>query len=309
MRRPRLLVTLLLALLVVTAGCSGGADSTAGGDGSEAAEFDGASDAATSSGGSGGSDGGSAEAAQSGDQASASTTNFAARRELIRTGEVSLRVDDFESAEANLTAAVEAQGGYVSDTRQEVRGSENRTWTTGTVVLRVPKENFSALLETVKAEGEVEQSSTATQDVTDQVVDLEARLNNLRAERDRLRTLYDRANETEDVLRVGQELSETQEEIERLEARLRALEGRIAYSTITVNLSEPRPEYEQIRRAAWYDTSAVTAFLESVDGVFVVLRAAFVGAAYAAPYVVVFGLPIAGAAVAIHRQGWLRRLR
>jgi hypothetical protein len=90
---------------------------------------------------------------------------------------------------------------------------------------------------------------------------------------------------------------------------LRALEGRIAYSTITVNMSEPRPEYEQIRRAAWYDTSAVVAFLESVDGVVVVLRAAFVGAAYAAPYVIVFGLPIAGAAVFVHRQQWLRRLR
>jgi hypothetical protein len=303
-RRPQLLVTVLLVILVVLAGCSGGADSAAGGD--EAEDLQQSGGAATSSGGDG--SGGSDQAAQSGDTESASSTNFVARRELIRTGEVRLQVDDFESAEANLTAAVEAQGGYVSDTSQEVNGRENQTWTSGTLVLRVPKENFSVLLEQVKAEGEVEHSSTATQDVTDQVVDLEARLQNLRAERDRLRTLYQQANETEDVLRVGQELSETQEEIERLEARLRTLEGRIAYSTLTVDLSEPRPEYERIR-AAWYDTSAVTAFLESIDGVVVVLRATFVGAAYAAPYIVVFGLPIAGAAVFVRRQQWFRRLR
>lgn len=305
------LVTLLLALLVVMAGCSGAGNSMAGGSGDsggEAADFDASTGAPTN--GDGGDSGSSAsEAAQSGSSESASSTNFVARRELIRTGEVRLQVDDFESAEANLTAAVESQGGYVSDTTQQVRGRENETWTTGTLVLRVPKENFSALLDRVKAEGEVQESSTATQDVTDQVVDLEARLGNLRAERDRLRTLYDRANETEDVLRVGQELSETQEEIERLEARLRALEGRVAYSTITVNLSEPEPEYEFVRGAAWYDTSAVTAFLESVDGVVVVLRAAFVGAAYAAPYLLVFGLPIAGVAVLVRRQHWLRRLR
>ncbi|SEO96638.1 protein of unknown function [Halogranum amylolyticum] len=306
-RRPRLFVTVLLALLVVLAGCSGAGDSAAGGNdaGGEATNLDQSTPAASSGG-----DGGSAdEAAQSGDAESASSTQFAARRELIRTGEVRLLVDDFASAERNLTAAVEARGGYVSDTSQQVRGRENETWTTGTVVLRVPKENFSALLDDVRAEGEVQQSKTATEDVTEQVVDLEARLENLRAERDRLRTLYESANETEDVLRVGQELSETQEEIERTEARLRALEGRIAYSTLTVELSEPRPEYEQIRRAAWYDTSAVTAFLDSVDGVIVVLRAAFVGAAYAAPYVLVFGLPLVGAALFVRRRRWLRRLR
>ncbi|SFL09211.1 protein of unknown function [Halogranum rubrum] len=309
MRRQHL-VTLLLALLVVTAGCSGAGDSMAGGSdesGGQVTDFD-ASTGGSENGGSGsGGDGG--EAAQSAGTDSASTTNFVAQRELIRTGEIRLQVDDFESAEANLTAAVESQGGYVSDTTQQVHGWENETWTTGTLVLRVPKENFSALFETVKAEGEVQESSTATQDVTDQVVDLEARLGNLRAERDRLRTLYDRANETEDVLRVGQELSKTQEEIERLEARLRALEGRVAYSTVTVNLSEPEPEYQYVRGAAWYDTGVVTAFLESVDGVVVVLRATFVGAAYAAPYVIVFGLPIVGIAVLARRQHWLRRLR
>jgi hypothetical protein len=301
-RRTKLLLTLLLTLLVVTAGCSAGSNTGASGgaDGGEAS-YDQAT-AASGGGGDGGSGTGGDEAAQAEDASTASQSGSVARRELIRTGEVRLRVDDFDAAEANLTAAVEARGGYVSDTSQEVRGYDNRTWTAGRLVLRVPNENFSAFFEQVKAEGEVQHSETGTEDVTDRVVDLEARLTNLRAERDRLRTLYDRANETEDVLAVGRELSDTQEEIERLEAQLRTLEGRVAYSTVTVHLTEPEPEYQRPERAAWYDTSAVTAFLESVDGVVTVARAAFVGAAYAAPYVLVFGLPLAGAAVIIRRR-------
>ncbi|SDM19731.1 protein of unknown function [Halogranum gelatinilyticum] len=299
-RRTKLLLTLLLTLLVVTAGCSAGSNTGASGgaDGGDAS-YD---QATAASGGDGGSGTGGDEAAQAEDASTASQSGSVARRELIRTGEVRLRVDDFDAAESNLTAAVEARGGYVSDTSQEVRGYDNQTWTAGTLVLRVPNENFSAFFERVKAEGEVQHSETGTEDVTDRVVDLEARLTNLRAERDRLRTLYDRANETEDVLAVGRELSDTQEEIERLEAQLRTLEGRVAYSTVTVHLTEPEPEYEPPERAAWYDTSAVTAFLESVDGVVTVARAAFVGAAYAAPYVLVFGLPLAGAAVIIRRR-------
>jgi hypothetical protein len=131
------------------------------------------------------------------------------------------------------------------------------------------------------------------------VVDLQARLENLRAERDRLRTLYERANTTEDVLAVEERLSDVQTEIERTEAGLQNLERQVAYSTITVHLSEPRPDRPAPDQ--WYDTPVIAAFLESVEGVGVALRALVVAGAYAAPYLLVFLTPFVLAGGLLYR--------
>jgi len=286
-------VSALLVVLVLLAGCggsAGGAEVGSGGDSMTAAEMDTAEaaeqEADLDAGGGDGGDGG-----DSGGAAAQTDGAVATDRSIIRTGQVRLRVDDFEAARANLTTAVESRGGYVSDSTQQVHDRGGESWTSGRVVLRVPAENFSETMTYVEGEGRVLESSTSTQDVTEQVVDLQARLDNLRAERERLRTLYDRANDTEDVLAVERRLSEVQTEIERTEARLQNLERRVAYSTVTVEMAEPRPDRPAPDQ--WYDTPVLAAFLDSVHGVGVVLRAAVVAAAYAAPYLIVFLTPFA----------------
>jgi hypothetical protein len=283
MRRGRP-ITVVLVVLVLLAGCggsAGGADG-GGGAGSEsvaetAVEAERAADAGDGGGG--------------GDGAAQADGTAATDRSIIRTGEVRVRVENYETARTNLTAAVEARGGYVSDSTRRVNDRGGASWTAGRVVLRVPAENFSDAMTAVESEGRVLESSTSTRDVTDQVVDLQARLDNLRAERERLRELYQRANDTEDVLAVERRLSEVQTEVEQTEARLQNIQRRVAYSTITVEMTEPRPDRPAPDQ--WYDTPVVAAFLQSVHGVGVVLRAAVVGFAYAAPYLLVFLTPFA----------------
>ncbi|WP_132060691.1 DUF4349 domain-containing protein [Halorussus amylolyticus] len=287
--KKRLVLALALASLVVLAGCSG-----SGGDAADAGYTG-------QSGGTGLSSGGD-DAGSSGGDADAANAFQADQREVIRTGNVSLTVEDFDESRQELTQAVEAHGGFVSDTGQRVHRSGNQSWVSGEIVLRVPQENYSALLERTKAEGEVRESSTNTRDVTDQLVDVEARLDNLRAERDQLRSLYDEANDTEDVLAVQEELSDVQSEIERLEARQQSLQQKVAYSTLTVEMAEERPEPETTETDAWYDTGLLSAFVESIGGVVVVGRSLAVGAAYAAPYVLAFGTPV----VAVYGL-WRRR--
>ncbi|MFB6304355.1 MAG: DUF4349 domain-containing protein, partial [Haloferacaceae archaeon] len=184
--------------------------------------------------------------------------------------------------------------------RHEVTGG---TYVTGSVTLRVPRERFGAMMDRAEAAGTVQSSTVQSKDVTDQLVDIEARLENLRAQRERLRTLYERANDTEAVLEVQQRLSETQERIERLEAQKRSLERRVAYSTVRVELREERPEPGPEEIEQWYDVPLVGAFLESVNGVVVVVRAAAVLAAYALPYLLAFGLPPA-LLVAVGYRRW-----
>ena len=302
MASKRALPVIMVVLLVVLAGCSasGGGDGGAASGGAEdyeqadadqpeatgAPEREATSDSGSDTGG----DGSAADVQR-------------ADRAVIRTGAVAVEVADFESAQSNLTATVQGYGGYVSDTRQDRREIGNETWIRGEVVLRVPSEDFDALVNDARRLGAVQSVETDSRDVTDQLVDIEARLENLRAERNQLRALYERANTTEDVLAVQRELSDVQQEIERIEARQQSLQDQVAFSTLTVRLEEPRPTPDRVAPDRWYDTPVVSAFLQSVDGVVVAVRATVVGAAFALPYLVVFGVPLALVGVGIKRYG------
>ena len=284
MSRQRLLVVAVV-LLVALAGCSGlggsgdGVQEPAGGNGNSAGGGDAAADA-----GSGG---------QQADQRGAQLQ--VQQRQLIRTGDIELRVNDTEAAGESVREIAAERDGFVAASNREVNERHNETWRTERIVIRVPGESFDGAVAEVEALGEVRSSETRTEDVTDRLVDIEARLENLRAERDRLRGLYEQANETDDVLAVQQELADVQEEIERLEAKKASLERDVAYSTIAVHLTEEPPDPpEPDPERAWYETSAVSAFLQSISGVTRTLRAMFVAAAYVAPYAIVFGTPLAG---------------
>lgn len=305
MTRRRTLATVCVLALLLVAGCTGGGGNGAqqglanSGDGGATAAPE---EAATSSGGGGGSDGQEAEF-----QAAAQ-----ANRKLIRTGEVTLRVDSFADTSRNLTRATRRSGGYVSDSSKNSDEYGNETVVRGTLVLRVPAGNFTDFMARIEAEGDVQSSTTNTKDVTEQVADVEARLSNLRAERDRLRELYEEANDTEAVLKVQERLSDVQMEIERLEARRKSLANKIAYSTITVHVNERPPERQPPEETHWYDTGALAAFSESIDGVVVVARAIFVGLAYALPYLLAFGIPVLLVVALLRRRGdvggWLSDL-
>jgi hypothetical protein len=297
--RTRTLATVLVVLLTVLAGC-GGAAQSGGGDGGGAgdAEVEADERAATAQ--------ASTELAAEGDGGSgdASSTQSIDSRALVRTGRIELEVTEFERTEENLTALIESRGGFVSDSQVQQRRVGDRTYLIGQLVLRVPSDRFAATFEDVQREGEVLEASTSTEDVTEQLVDIEARLSNLRAQRDRLRTLYENADDTETVLQVERRLSEVQTEIERLEARKQSLERRVAFSTITVEIREERPDRLGVDEK-WYDVGFVAAFLESVNGVVVAFRAGTVLLGYALPYLLVLATPIGllGGVLA-WRRGW-----
>jgi hypothetical protein len=288
-RRGKTVAVVALAVLVVLSGCSGAAS--------------GGGDAAVSSGGAtaqsvdvtredGGAESKSVEYSDDSGGSSGGDSGDALQiqqRQIIRTGHVTLTVDNFSDTKANLTTAVESRDGFVSDSTQRRRGADGDEYVVGSVTFRVPSENFDETMERIEAAGTVQQSSTKTRDVTDQLVDIEARLENLRAERDRLRQLYQQANDTEDVLAVQRELSQTQERIERLEAQQESLQRQVAYATITVEIREERPDPGPVEQ--WYDVPLVKAFLDSVSGVGTTLRAIAVVVAYALPYVLTFAGP------------------
>lgn len=287
--------TIFLALFVLVAGCSG-----AGGGGA----LDGGADSAEMRATGGGSAPASASTSveSDGQSGGADPIAQAQNRKLVYTATVELRVESYDRTRSELTEAARERGGFVSGANERRHTARGGNYTTGTVTYRVPANEFDAFLATVNDSGTVVSAQQNVEDVTDQVVDLEARLRTLRTERDRLRELYEQANSTEEVLAVERRLSEVQTEIERAEARLTSLERQVALSTVTVEIREPRPGAPP--EGAWYDTPLVEAFLASVNGVVVTGRALAVAAAYAAPYLLAFAAPpVAGVALAWRRWG------
>lgn len=195
----RKVLVLSLVVLVALAGCAG-----MGGN-------DAAKDASGNRNGDAGGPSQSDGTAADGDQRSALVVQ---QRALIRTGNVTIAVENFDRTNTNLSRLARQRDEFVSDSTQRVHRDGNETWTTGRVVFRIPKENFSAFFEDAKRAGEVQESNTGTKDVTDQLVDVEARLTNLRSQREKLRNLYQNASDTEDVLAVQKRLSNVQFEIE-----------------------------------------------------------------------------------------------
>lgn len=300
MRRTHL-GTVLVVFLLVLAGCSGagGGEAGGGGDGGYAASNDAAAEATAAAAATATP---AEESRASGDGGDGSVV-AQADRAIIRTGRIALTVDSYGDVRDRIARLARNRGGYVATSSRETRGEGNYTWTTGRIVIRVPSDAFTESFETVESYGEIRTSAADTQDVTDRLVDIEARLETLRAERDRLRELYREANETDGVLEISRELSDVQAEIERLTAQKRALEDRVAYSTITVELREEPPERPTpTPKPGYADTALGAAFLASVDGVVTGVKAAAVTVAYVLPYLFAFGLPLAGVSIVVSRR-------
>jgi hypothetical protein len=289
---------LVLALLVVLAGC-GSAGNAGGGSGEDASaggEIGSEATAATAgAGGGAGSAGG--ETGSAGEERTAEAIGseevlqIERRQALVRTGRVALTVENVSTTERELTRVVRDAGGFVSSSRVRRDDREEGTVVTGRLVVRVPAENFSTAFARIERAGEVRASNTSTRDVSEQLVDIEARLENLRAQRERLRGLYAQANDTEALLAIQERLSEVQSRIERLEAHRQSLRRQVALSTIVIDLAEVGQADDRSRE--WYDTGVLAAVLDSFGGVGTVLRAIVVGLAYVLPYLLVFGIPIA----------------
>lgn len=158
------------------------------------------------------------------------------RRQVIRTADLDVRVANGRDAYASASSLVrEDLGEFVSQTN--FSGVE--PYTAATVTLRVNADRIQSVLQSLRALGEVASESTGGEDVTDQMVDLDARLRNERRIEQELLTLLETRKDAplEDILKVRDHLGRIRESIERLAAQQAKLANRVALATITARLS------------------------------------------------------------------------
>lgn len=156
-------------------------------------------------------------------------------RLIIRTANMSLVVADTDEAMATISKMAEENGGWVVNS-SVFQYNENAK--TGNITIRVPSSGFNSALEALRGMAvEVRNESTSGQDVTEEFVDLSARLENLEATAERVRGFLDETETVEEALAVNQELSRLESEIEAMKGRMQFLSQSASFSTITVDLT------------------------------------------------------------------------
>jgi len=160
---------------------------------------------------------------------------WATERMIVRTAEIALVVNDVAIALDRVADLAENLGGYVVSSK---RWKEDERLV-GIITVRVPAEDFGDAMESLhRLAVDVTHEDTSSKDVTEEYVDLSAKLKNLEATEEQYLRLMEKAEKVEEILDVQRELSKTRGEIEQTKGRMQYLERTSATSLIRVQLNQ-----------------------------------------------------------------------
>lgn len=195
---------------------------------------------------------------------SAQTNVTVTERKLIRNAQMTLESGNPAESQSRVSAIAEAHGGFVvsSESRQANAEGQLKPEMTVTVTIRVPAARFDAAIAEIRGSGSrVAQDKITTQDVTEEYIDLEARIRAKQALEAQFMEIMKQAKSVTDALEVQRQLSDVRAEIEKMEGRRRFLENQTSLSTITVTIRPP----SQIVSSTGFFYSVKQAFAEGLD--------------------------------------------
>lgn len=209
----------------------------------------------------------------------------AVEREIVQSGQATVRVDDVDSALATLRGAVEDRDGYIESMSSTSRSDDGQA-TEGRIVVRVPAEDLLATMDELGEIGDVRSSETSADDVTAEAIDLRARVDATKASVERLTELMSSADSVGALLDAEIALTDRQAELESYERQLASLDEQVAMSQLSVLLVTPGSDDDgppEGLAALWEATWK--SFVASAGSIVVVI-------AFAAPWAVVIGIVV-----------------
>lgn len=153
------------------------------------------------------------------------------RPQLIKRASLVLKVESVEDAFEQVRSLINTQQGDILSMQDQ--GETNRNVS---LELRVPQSQLDATLEGLSEIGTTQHRAITSEDVSSQLIDLQARLSNARKSEEALKEIMSRSGDISDVLEVSRELSNVRQEIEQMAAVQESLQTQVRYSTITLNL-------------------------------------------------------------------------
>lgn len=223
---------------------------------------------------------------------------------IVRTGSLQLQVTDIASSLARARDAIRGLGGYIGASRETNDGDKS----VAQVTYRIPSARWDDALVALRAIGsKVLGEQTDAIEVTGQLIDLGARIDNLRASETALQAILEKATKISDVLEVQQRLTDVRGQIEQLSAQKAHLEDQAGYGTLTVTFGV---QVVAVTAAAkgWNAGDEVDRATATLVDVLQTLASAGIwfGIVWL-PILIVLGIVATIAALVLRRLGFLRR--
>jgi len=190
---------------------------------------------------------------------------FDPERALILTATVAMRASDPWAVSEKAQQIATALGGDIMGLNQ----SGTKDDRTANLVLRVPSDRFNEALRQLRGlDAEVTSSSVDGKDVTDQFVDLKARLAAKQSEEQRYLALLVRADKVDDILKIDQALGSVRTQVEQLTGQINSISSRTKFSTISVSITPVGPIVTTDPKPAWDPSRTIAAALAALALVF-----------------------------------------
>jgi hypothetical protein len=168
------------------------------------------------------------------------TAPVAIERKIIRNADLQMEANAPEESQMKISQIAESKGGFVVETQASGSDAKAATRDTVTMTVRVPSAKFDeALNEIRQTASRVIVESIKGEDVTEEFIDIEARLKTQKALEAQFLEIMKRSNTVADALNVQTEIARVRGDIEKIEGRKRFLESQASLSTIKIKLQTP----------------------------------------------------------------------
>ena len=163
-------------------------------------------------------------------------TEEGVERKIIKTANLNLETQNFDATLNEIKSRVSEFGGYISSS--SLRGNKSEGSRYANFVCRIPADNYEAFLSAADDAGNVTYLNENEEDVTNQYIDLDARIKNLEAQYKKLNELLDKAETLDEMLTIENYIYDIQYQLDSYKGRMKSLTNQITYCTVSVSVSE-----------------------------------------------------------------------
>lgn len=195
-------------------------------------------------------------------------------RKIVKTADLTLRVNNFNQFTNRLHAAVKQSGGYIAQEQL----SQNAGEIDNTITIKVPVDRFELLMGEMPGDSDkLEEKKISSEDVTMEMIDTKSHLQTKKEVRERYLELLKQAHSMKDIIAIQNEINDIQQEMDEASGRIAWLGHSSAYSTINLRFyqvlderirEEPAPGFAHrltdAIRDGWQGLSALLLELISV---------------------------------------------
>jgi len=155
--------------------------------------------------------------------------------QIIKRGNLEFEVDSLKTAKANVDQLLESMNGYYENEQFHAYGNRNNYH----LNIRIPNDQFDLFINLLEqGTGKLLNKNISAQDVTEEFVDLNIRLESNLAYLNQYKEILKKAKTIAEILEVQEKIRRISSEIESKKGRLKYLSNRVKYSTLNLQLTE-----------------------------------------------------------------------